>query len=117
MNAQTQYPTPYTLDALWLDAIEDELERGSTPSAIEPCVMATYDVMFGRPLAPELYYRTVLECEQYIVVYKAAAQAWAARVEEVNAGVYILSDAEVEMEWANLVEGMLDEEFQRRGGA
>src|SRR5690606_10771759 len=113
----TQPATPYTLDALWLDAIEEALESGSTPCPIEPCILAVYDTMHGRPMSPELYYRTVADCEMYILCYKASAQAWAARVEEVNAGVYVLSDAEVEMEWADLVEGMLDEEFNRLGGA
>jgi hypothetical protein len=83
----TQYATPYTLDAEWLAAINEALATPATvPFAIEPCVMAVYDTMHGRPMAPEAYYRTVKDAEEYIVSYKAAVAASAEHVATVNDG-------------------------------
>lgn len=82
-----QHATPtFLLDQDWVEVVSDTLASPAVTFAVEPQVMGMYDAQMGRPMQPEAYYRTVVDCHAYIIAYKEMTEIWAAMLGSVNDG-------------------------------
>jgi hypothetical protein len=99
MNERTFQPTVTALlDPDWVEVIEELIDRDPTVSlafAVEPKPMGQYVCEQGLPCDPYAWgYRTVADCEAFILAYRDTAALWAGMVQAVNDGQLALALAD-----------------------
>lgn len=115
MNTQ-QSTAQHLLDEDWIVVINEQLELfpNSIGLVVEPEVLGRYHAQTGAPCEPQKYYRKLGDIELYQWAYNDTTALWASIVQAKNDEL-AADTFDYEGALQELIDGMEDQEFWRRG--